>query len=276
MGWAAVASTVLTGCGGGGGDSEPQVPPPVVTEITNTALTYGNEATFTARGTGLGSRVSFTATGCDGLTVLTAGATDTTMSFTCRPNQLLSVRAAALFGTTELRVSTVAVPKPQVQLTTSMGTLVVELEPGPVKATVDNFLAYVASGYYNGTIFHRIVRDFVVQGGGFSAAPSTGLVPKQGLRPPIELEVGKGLSNTRGTIAMARTTVLNSATSQFFINTVNNTTLDTVSGGYAVFGTVVSGMNIVDQMNTVATRTLVSDGNVPVTDVVLQTATRLR
>jgi peptidyl-prolyl cis-trans isomerase A (cyclophilin A) len=115
---------------------------------------------------------------------------------------------------------------------------------------VANFLAYVEKGYFNGSVFHRNVPGFVIQGGGY-AGPlvAGGVVPTHKTTDaPIALEVGKGLSNLRNTLAMARTSALNSATSEFFINLVDNTSLDTASGGYAVFGTITSGTEIVTAM----------------------------
>lgn len=154
-------------------------------------------------------------------------------------------------------------PAPQVTLTVSngagvTGNIVITLEPAATPVTVANFLQYVNSGFYNGTVFHRHGRStsggvpvtFVLQGGGF-AGPLTSTAsfgqPKTTLAP-IVLEVGRGLSNVRYTVAMARTDALNSATSQFFINTRDNTFLDTSGGGYAVFGTVTAGRDLVDAM----------------------------
>jgi peptidylprolyl isomerase/peptidyl-prolyl cis-trans isomerase A (cyclophilin A) len=164
-------------------------------------------------------------------------------------------------------------------MTTTMGTIVVELEPAKARTTVDNFLAYVDTRFYDGTIFHRVVRNFVVQGGGFTGVAATSLTPKAGLRLPIVLETNKGLSNLRGTIAMARTSLPDSATSQFYFNTINNTVLDytsSASPGYAVFGSVVNGLSVIDAMNGVATRSVGTFADVPVTDVVLITALRTR
>jgi cyclophilin family peptidyl-prolyl cis-trans isomerase len=144
---------------------------------------------------------------------------------------------------------------PQVTLTVSngagvTGNIVVTLTPTQTPVTVNNFLAYVASGFYVGTVFHRHERNFVLQGGGF-AGPLVAGGATPTLKPttaPIALEVGKGLSNVRYSVAMARTDVLNSATSQFFINIVDNVGLDTNGGGYAVFGNVTSGTDVITAM----------------------------
>ncbi len=161
-------------------------------------------------------------------------------------------------------------PYPQVTMVTTKGTIIVELYPANAPATVANFLQYVTDGFYANKIFHRVINNFMIQGGGFDA--QLNMAPN---RPPIALEVCNGLSNTRGTIAMARTSVLNSATSQFFINVVDNTSLDTSGGGYAVFGKVVSGLDVVDLIKAVPTQTVNGFGeNVPVTPITITSATK--
>ena len=149
---------------------------------------------------------------------------------------------------------------PQVTLTISngagvSGTAVITLAPNSTPLTVTNFLSYVNAGFYNGTVFHRHGRTsnqgtFVLQGGGY-AAPVTAAArfpaPKA-TNPPVNLEAGRGLSNVCYSVAMARTSVLNSATSEFFINTTDNVFLDTADGGYAVFGNVTTGTALVDAM----------------------------
>lgn len=130
------------------------------------------------------------------------------------------------------------------------GNVVVTLHINHAPITVANFLAYVNKGYFNGTVFHRHVPGFVIQGGGYAGplvAGGPAPTPKA-TDAPIALEVGKGLSNLRNSLAMARTSVLNSATSEFFINLGNNSNLDTAAGGYAVFGTITSGTEIVTAM----------------------------
>lgn len=146
--------------------------------------------------------------------------------------------------------------KPVVLMETSMGNIKVELNPDKAPITVGNFLAYVKEGHYDGLIFHRVIRDFMIQGGGFTKDMNE----KRPSRGPIRNEAGNGLSNDRGTIAMARTGVVDSATAQFFINVVNNDFLnhrdETSRGfGYAVFGKVVEGMEVVDKIRNVPTGT---------------------
>ena len=146
-----------------------------------------------------------------------------------------------------------AANQPRVSLETNKGTIVLELDQEKAPKTVANFLQYVEEGFYTNTIFHRVIRDFMIQGGGF-----TPKYERKNTRPPIVNEADNGLKNTRGTIAMARTNEPNSATNQFFINTVNNPFLDyrskTVSGwGYCVFGKGIEGMDVMDRISVVKT-----------------------
>ena len=147
-----------------------------------------------------------------------------------------------------------AAANPRVALRTTMGDIVIELYPDKAPKSVENFLQYVADKHYDGTIFHRVIDGFMVQGGGFTAD-----LKQKPTRAPIVNEANNGLSNARGTVAMARTNDPNSGTSQFFINVVDNTRLDHVSPengftwGYAVFGKVVEGMEVVDRIKAVET-----------------------
>lgn len=164
---------------------------------------------------------------------------------------------------------------PKVKMTTSMGVIVLELYPDKAPVTVENFLKYVDDGFYNGTIFHRVIRRFMIQGGGFTAQ----MVQKP-TRSPIVNECGPQLRNLRGTIAMARTSQPNSATSQFFINQVDNPFLDfdgPNKPGYAVFGRVIDGMDVVDRIATVATTQLPNGmADVPVEPVMIERVERVR
>jgi peptidyl-prolyl cis-trans isomerase A (cyclophilin A) len=164
-----------------------------------------------------------------------------------------------------------AVEMPKVRFVTSKGAFVVELNPEKAPITVKNFLRYVDSGFYAGTTFHRVISSFMIQGGGFTAD-----MVKKETYAPIPLEVNKGLSNLRGTIAMARTSDPNSASSQFFVNVVNNRKLDVLGGGYAVFGKVIEGMETVDAIRSVATTRKGPYGDVPVETVVIQSAERVK
>ena len=270
----AACALLLQACGGGGGYSDSGTPVSTTATVSAAAanrLSYGRLSTFTVTGTYLTTGVSFSATGCDGLTVL-AGGSATQQTVTCTPNKALSVRLAVSAGGTEVYSSTQAVPKPRVTLVTNLGSIVVELEPASTPVTVDNFLAYVNAGFYSSTIFHRVIAGFVVQGGGFTSA---GAIPA-GLRAAIALESNKGLSNLRGTIAMARTDVFDSATSQFFFNSANNTFLDfasSASPGYAVFGRVVSTTDLAT-IDVISARPTNPATDKPTTDIVLQSATQ--
>jgi cyclophilin family peptidyl-prolyl cis-trans isomerase len=162
----------------------------------------------------------------------------------------------------------------KVKLTTSMGPIVIELDQAKAPGTVENFLKYVDAGHYNGTIFHRVIDGFMVQGGGFTKD-----MQQKPTQPPIKNESNNGLKNDNYTVAMARTGVRDSATSQFFINVKNNDFLnysgDSPQGwGYAVFGKVVEGQDTVDKMKKVATGNAGGHQNVPTTAIVIEKAER--
>ena len=150
-------------------------------------------------------------------------------------------------------IATAAEHAPRVRLETTMGNIVLELDRKRAPVTVDNFLAYVNDGFYDGTIFHRVIDGFMIQGGGFTAD-----FDRKQARAPIKNEADNGLKNTIGSIAMARTSDPHSASAQFFINVADNAMLDYKSPdargwGYAVFGRVVEGMDVVDAIRTQAT-----------------------
>lgn len=158
---------------------------------------------------------------------------------------------------------------PLVQMETSLGTLVIELQPAEAPVTVENFLKYVNSGYYSGTIFHRVIDGFMVQGGGFTED----MRMKTNAYPPIALESRNGLRNEKYTVAMARTNVPDSATSQFFINVVDNPRLDFPNPdghGYAVFGRVIQGTDVVDKIRQVPTTNRGSYEDVPMEAVIIR------
>jgi cyclophilin family peptidyl-prolyl cis-trans isomerase len=160
-------------------------------------------------------------------------------------------------------------------LKTSMGNIKLELYADKAPATVENFLKYVDDGFYKGTIFHRVIDSFMIQGGGFDSEMS-----KKKTRAPIKNEADNGLKNERGTIAMARTMIPDSATAQFFINTVDNRNLDFKNHsrrgiGYCVFGRVVEGMDVVDKIRAVKTGSTHGMRDVPQTAVVIKEAARV-
>ena len=184
-----------------------------------------------------------------------------------KPVALSSILACALVLAAPARAQ-------KVKLATSMGEIVVQLDAEKAPKTVANFLQYVKAGHYNGTVFHRVIDGFMVQGGGLSAD-----MQERPTRPPIPLEARNGLSNQRGTLAMARTQVPDSATAQFFINVGDNLRLDAANAadgnGYAVFGRVVDGMDVVDRIKTVPVGNRAGQQNVPQKAVVIQQATLL-
>jgi peptidyl-prolyl cis-trans isomerase A (cyclophilin A) len=158
--------------------------------------------------------------------------------------------------------------KPVVLMNTSLGNIKIELMQKESPMTVKNFLAYVKAGFYSGTIFHRVIPGFMVQGGGFTPEMK---IKKTG--QPIKNEAANGLKNDRGTIAMARTGAPDSATSQFFINLVNNDSLNRPMPdgyGYAVFGKVIEGMDVVDKIASVRTGVTMGFPNVPQSPVVIK------
>ncbi len=167
---------------------------------------------------------------------------------------------------------TAAAPaSPKVKLKTTLGDIVIELNGAKAPISTANFLSYVKSKHYDGTVFHRVISDFMIQGGGFVAGG--GDLTEKTTNAPIKNESGNGLSNVRGSIAMARTNNPNSATSQFFINVKDNLQLDNYGGGYAVFGKVVEGMEVVDKIRAVETAGNGGHQDVPKTPVVIQSAT---
>lgn len=159
-----------------------------------------------------------------------------------------------------------------VKLSTSEGDIVVQLDAAKAPKTVENFVQYVKSGHYNGTVFHRVIKTFMIQGGGMTPD-----MKEKTTRAPIPLESRNGLSNVRGTLAMARTSIPDSATAQFFINVKDNTFLDSAQSpdgnGYAVFGKVVQGMDVVDKIRMVETGQKGPHGDVPLKPIVIKQAT---
>ncbi len=215
-------------------------------------------------------------------------------TFTCRDIVVLVLAPLILVSTTLLAVNVRNVqadnkvagdassmtPDPEkgdkamkVKIETSHGTIVAELEPEKAPITVENFLRYVRDGFYDGTIFHRVIDGFMIQGGGFD----DNMQQKKTLQP-IKNEAGNGLKNVKGTLAMARTQVVDSATAQFFINLADNGFLDhrdeTQAGyGYAVFGKVVEGMDVVEAIGKVKTGDFRGHQDVPASHVVMEKVT---
>jgi len=259
---------VLTACGSGN-------TAPTITDIQAKNLYYGVTAEFDFFGNNLASSGN-------GLVPVIPNCTKLTPAFMSLGEQVfnctvtavgpLNVQVQDVSGAV-LSTQTFTVPPPQVSLVTAMGNILVELNPAAAPLSVNNFLSYVQTGFYSNTLFHRVIAGFVVQGGGYT----TGLVAKPGAFAPITLESNNGLTNLRGTIAMARTAVPNSATSQFYFNLADNPSLDyqdASNPGYAVFGKIVQGLNVMDAIGAVPTNTVNGTPDVPVTDVVVTSATR--
>jgi peptidyl-prolyl cis-trans isomerase A (cyclophilin A) len=177
----------------------------------------------------------------------------------------------ALFGLLLSLAATGAAWAQKVRLDTSLGEIVIELDAAKAPKSVANFLEYVKAGHYDGTIFHRVIPDFMIQGGGMNAD-----MKEKPTRAPIPLESKNGLANQRGSVAMARTNNPDSATAQFFINLKDNAFLDSANSrdgnGYAVFGKVVAGMDVVDRIWAVPTANKGPYQNVPVTPVLIRKA----
>ena len=186
----------------------------------------------------------------------------------------LTRRATLTLAAALLTAPAWAQGEPQVLLKTSMGDITVVLNAAKAPKTVANFLQYVRDKHYDGTVFHRVIDGFMIQGGGMDAG-----MKEKPTRAPIPLEAGNGLKNDRGTIAMARTGDPNSATSQFFINVANNDMLNAPKPdgyGYTVFGKVVKGMDVVDKIRTVATGNRGMHQNVPTAPVTILSATVIK
>ena len=251
------AALLLTACGGGGGDAPAPPPSPSVSSVVVGTAKYSQTVPITVNGTNLDQGLSVslaTPAACKNLThVGTASPTAAQYQCTASGVGVNQVVVTPVGGGAVLGTGNFTVPAPQVTLTVSnspgvvSGNIVVTLDPTKTPITVDNFLAYVNANFYAGLIFHRVVANFVIQGGGYTPIIG-GVVPApKPTNAPIVLEVGKGLSNLKWTIAMARAAGADTATSQFFINLQDNLGLDpsATSAGYAVFGAVTTGTDVV-------------------------------
>ena len=257
---------LLSACGGTNGFA------PVVTGVKVQSAQYGKTATIYLGGKDLRSNLLIDTSGaCTNPTFASNSNTDT-LVLNCVVTKtgdfslvVQTAEGAAIYSTT------LNVPLPQVSLITAQGSITVELDPTLAPISTNNFLSYVNKGFYRDTLFHRVIPNFVVQGGGYTK----GLVKKTEQSAPIELESNKGLSNVRGSLAMARTNLPNSATSEFYINLVNNVSLDyknAANPGYAVFGKVVQGMDVVDAIAAEPTGVVGGFSDVPLADIALSLA----
>ncbi len=187
--------------------------------------------------------------------------------------ELLSCHRLFAFLTLGVVAGGCASSNEKVLFATSLGDFTIELYPDKAPATTANILKYVDECFYDGVIFHRVIPGFVIQGGGFTAS-----MQQKRTNPPVKNECGNGLRNLRGTLSMARTNDPNSATSQFFVNLVDNRSLDADGpyGGYAVFGKVVVGMEVIDKIAAARTANAGMHQNVPVEPVVISSARRIK
>ena len=264
-------TTLLTACGGGSTGF-----PSVITAVKPQSLSFGRTATIYLGGKDLrSSLVVDTAGACTSPSFASNSTTDL-LVLNCLVTVVGDMPLTVRSDTGEVvYTTTLTVPKPQVSIIMGRGSFTIELEPTSAPVTVKNFLGYVRSGYYSNTLFHRVIPGFVAQAGGYTA----GLVKKPGQLAPIELESNRGLSNARASVAMARTGVFNSATSEFYVNLVNNTFLDyknAASPGYAVFGAVVQGMDVVDGIAAEPTGVAGGNADVPLSDIVISMALQVR
>lgn len=259
----------LTGCGGG--STSAPFPP----NIQSGGLAYGKAATFYVGVTTLNPGVTFSATNCSALQSVPSNV-EGYLAYTCN----LNAAGALVFTGADpagkvIVTQNFTVPNPQVLVTTTMGNFVVELNQVKAPVSTDNFLRYVSDGFYKDVLFHRVIPNFVIQAGGFTK----GLTPKMGTYSPIPLESQNGLSNLRGTLAMARTSDPNSATSQFYINLKDNVALDYANDqnpGYAVFGSVASGLTVIDSIAAVQTGATNGLTDVPLVDINISNMVRIQ
>lgn len=256
---------MLSACGGN--DSSSDINLPKITSVTTDQLIYRKTTVITIKGENLKSGFNMSNPACLKISEL-AGGSDTQKTFSCKivgvGSQAFVIKDAKGNSLYAQNLNIPLAKQPQVTMTTNLGSIIFELNPAKAPVSVDNFLNYTESGFYVNKIFHRVISNFVIQGGGYTA--DLNLATTQA---PIKLEANNGLSNVRGSLAMARTSVADSATSQFFINVIDNVSLDTSSGGYAVFGKVVTGLDIVDKIKAVPTSTRGGLTDVPSTAVVI-------
>lgn len=275
---------LLVACGGGGGGGGPSV-----STLSATNITFSRTMTVTVNGTGLDQGdLTMIVEGPCGEVAKNSGGSELQQQFSCTitgvGNLIPRIRNAP--EGTELASLRLTVPLPQVSMTVTQGarsgSFVLELDAAAVPATATNFLAYVNAGFYRNTLFHRVVEGFVAQAGGFTFnAAAQAPAAKAPTRPAIALEASLERKNLRGTIAMARTDEPNSATAQFYLNLVDNPSLDPGGDaspeGYAVFGKVISGQEVVDEIGIVQVRNA-GPGltHLPRTNVVITAASQIK
>ena len=256
-------TSLLSACGGSDGFE------PMVTGVKVQSAQYGKTATINIGGKNLRSYLSVDTNGACTNPSFASSSTTEIMVLNCFVSKVGDFNLVVKTAEGQvIYTSSVSFAMPQVELITSKGNITLALDPNAAPVSVNNFLSYVNKGFYRGTLFHRVIPNFVVQGGGFT----TGMVKKTGQADPIILESNNGLSNLRGNVAMARTNLAGSATSEFYINLVDNLSLDyknAANPGYAVFGKVLQGMGVVDAMALEPTGVVGDFSNVPLAEITL-------
>jgi len=268
---AAITLTCMVSACGGSNEFSP-----VITGVKVQSAQYGKLATIYLGGKDLRSNLKVdTAGACTSPNFASNSNTDT-LVLNCLVTKTgdfsLTVQTAAGAA---IYTTTLNVPLPQVALITGKGSMTLELDPTLAPISTNNFLSYVNKGFYRNTLFHRVIPNFVIQGGGYTA----GMLKKTEQSAPIELESNKGLSNVRGSLAMARTYVPNSATSEFYINLVDNLSLDyknTANPGYAVFGKVIQGMDVADAIAAEPTGMVGGFSDVPLSEIALSLVLQIK
>jgi cyclophilin family peptidyl-prolyl cis-trans isomerase len=259
-------ATLLNACGGNNDFA------PVVTGVQVQSAQYGKMATIYIGGKDLRSNLKVDTSGACNSQNFSNNSTTDTLVLNCVVTRtgdfsflVQTAEGVAIYSTT------LNVPLPQVDLFTGKGTITVELDPTLAPISTNNFLSYVNKGFYRSTLFHRVIPNFVVQGGGYS----TGMLKKTEQSAPIQLESNNGLSNVRGSLAMARTYLPNSATSEFYINLVDNLSLDyknATNPGYAVFGRVIKGIEVANAIAAEPTGLAGGFSDVPLAEITLSLA----
>lgn len=261
---------LLSACGGSNDF------PPVVTGVKVQSAQYGKTAIIYIDGKDLRSNLSINTSGSCTSPTFAINSSTNTLVLNCVvskvgdfPVVVQNAQGLAIY------TANLNIPMPQVQLVTSKGSITVELDPTRAPLSSNNFLSYVSKGFYRSTLIHRVIPNFVVQGGGYTM----GMAKKPEQSPAIELESNKGLSNLRGSLAMARTSLPNSATSEFYVNLADNPSLDyknAANPGYAVFGRVVQGMEVVDAIAAEPTGVFGNMSDVPLVDISLSMALQVK
>lgn len=289
---AAAVLPLLGACGGGGGGSGDAVSPaPTVTSATVGTPRYSRQVLLTLNGSLLDQPITVTSAGCTGISRSTTApniSTATTAYYTCTVNSQGAQQFSVVRNADNVTLATPSynVPVPQVTMTVSNGaavngSFVISLVPQQAPITVNNFLNYVNAGFYNGSIFHRLLPTFVMQAGGYDAGVAANVVPvHKTTNAAITLEDNAGLSNTNLTVSMARLGPPNgsvdSATSEFFINLADNLNLNrtATTRGYAVFGSVTAGANVVTAMKAAPCVAALISECLPIPNLVITAATQ--